>query len=133
MSKPIAILAALAIGVLVVGASVGIGWAAGRSIPPGEIRDELPIFAFQIFMVAMPFLVLAMAGIVARRPWMTGLALTLALWAYYLLDALVLAEPGSGANIGLGLLMLASPVLISVICILIGVRGKTGRRPGAHG
>ncbi|MGZ8336794.1 MAG: hypothetical protein ACXWU1_09050 [Allosphingosinicella sp.] len=125
-----AVLRALAIGVLVVTATAGIAAVAGRPIGLGELNEALPVFAFQAFMVALPFLVLAMAGITARAAWLTGLALTVALWGYSLIDALVLATPERGANIGLGLIMLVSPVLISIACVATA-RIAAGRQGAA--
>ena len=119
MNRLKAMFAALAIGLLVVAASVAITSLGGRPVQRDQLGDEMPILAFQVFMVAIPFLVLATAGISTRRPWIAGLGLTLALWSYYLLDALVLAVPGRGVNIGLGLIMLASPLLISVVCVAL--------------
>ena len=119
MNRLRAMFAALAIGLLVVAASVVIASLGGRPIQRDQLGDEMPILAFQVFMVAIPFLVLATASISTRRAWIAGLGLTLALWSYYLLDALVLAVPGRGANIGLGLIMLASPLLISIVCVAL--------------
>lgn len=119
MNRLKAMFAALAIGLLVVAASVVIASLGGRPIQREQLGDEMPILAFQVFMVAIPFLVLATAGISTRRAWIAGLGLTLALWSYYLLDALVLAVPGRGASIGLGLIMLASPLLISIVCVAL--------------
>ena len=119
MNRLKAMFAALAIGLLVVAASVAITSLGGRPVQRDQLGDEMPILAFQMFMVAIPFLVLATAGISTRRPWIAGLVMTLALWSYYLLDALVLAVPGRDVNIGLGLIMLASPLLISVVCVAL--------------
>jgi len=73
----------------------------------------------QMVIVAIPFLVLAMGGVRARLPWLTGLALTAALWGYFLFEGVRYQWSGdtSGANIGLGVIMLASPLLISFACI----------------
>lgn len=130
MNRLRAMFASLAIGLLVVAASVAIASLGGRPVQRDQLGDELPILAFQAFLVAIPFLVLATAGISTRRAWIAGLGLTLALWSYYLLDALVLAIPGRGANIGLGLVMLASPLLISLVCVALA-RNDMKRRERA--
>ena len=127
MNRLKAMLAALAIGLIVVTASVIIQSLGGRPIPNNQLGDELPFLAFQALIVAIPFLVLAIAGIRTQRPWIAGLVLTLALWAYYLLDALVLGVPGRRVNIGLDLIMLTSPFLISFICILLA---RIDMKPG---
>ena len=130
MNRLRAMFASLAIGLLVVAASVAIASLGGRPVQRDQLGDELPILASQAFLVAIPFLVLATAGISTRRAWIAGLGLTLALWSYYLLDALVLAIPGRGANIGLGLVMLASPLLISLVCVALA-RNDMKRRERA--
>ena len=52
-----------------------------------------------------------------RLAWATGIVLSLLLWTWYFLDPLL--NPGGGANIGLGLLMMASPLPIFVVMWLI--------------
>ena len=80
---------------------------------------ELAVDLLHMVIVSIPFLMLAMGGVHARLPWLTGLALTAALWGYYLYEGVRYQWSGdtSGVNIGLGLIMLASPVLISFACI----------------
>ena len=117
MNRPTAFIAALAIGLLVVSAHGAILALAGRPAQP------LQLMIIQVIMVAMPFLFMVLARITARGPWMIALTLTLALWGYSLVDALVLA-PGRGPNVALGLLMLASPVILSIICAVLGFARK---------
>jgi hypothetical protein len=62
--------------------------------------------------------------------------LAFALWSYYLFDGVRYQWSGdrSGAKIGLGLVLLASPLLISIACIaahLVGRRSPSPRAP-AH-
>lgn len=117
MNRPAAFLAALAIGLLVVSGHSAILSLNGRPTQPPAV------LIFQMIIVALPFLFMVLARIIARGPWLAGLALTLALWGYSVVDTLVLA-PGRGPNVALGLLMLASPVIISVICGIMGLAGR---------
>jgi hypothetical protein len=57
-----------------------------------------------------------------RLAWATGIALSLLLWLWYFLDPLL--NPGGGANIGLGLVMMASPLPIFVVMWLIARRPR---------
>ena len=57
-----------------------------------------------------------------RLAWATGLALSLLLWFWYFLDPLL--NPGAGANVGLGLLMMASPLPIFLAMWLIARRPR---------
>lgn len=104
MSKLRLVFLALGIGLVVV-ALTRLG--SGRPLAVSHLD------LMQLMMVSIPFLVLAMGRIRARLPWLTGLALTVALWAWV---SLTNAGPGS-ASPGLGLLLLASPLLISIACI----------------
>jgi len=97
---------------------------------PLNLRDELPIFLLQAILVAIPFLLMALLGIVGRLPWLMGIGLTAALWAYVVYDGLASRGDGTGVNIGLGLLVLASPILISFVCVLPGRRELRGETHG---
>ena len=80
-------------------------------------------------MVSIPFLVLAMGGIGERLPWLTGLALTVAVWGYILFGNHQPTGGGrSGTGPGFALLVFASPLLISIACIAAYAIAK--RRPG---
>lgn len=67
-----------------------------------------------------PFGLLALAGVRNKVPWIVGLAMTAALWGYYFFDGIRYHFSGdrSGANIGLGLLMIVSPIIISAACFV---------------
>ena len=110
-------LLAVAIGVAVVAICDGLfTLLTGR-----PITFESDVAPFQVGIVAAPFLVLAILGVRQRRPWLVGLALTFSLWGYYLFEGVRYqwSPDGSGANIGLGLIMLASPLVITPICVEI--------------
>ena len=115
----------LGIGVLTVLFVQGaFSLATHRSL---NLTDEWRIFLAQILIAAAPFGLLALAGIRNRAAWLVGLALTAAFWGYYLFEGLryQLSNDSSGANIGLGLVMLLSPVMISAACLIAAKDGKT--------
>lgn len=106
---------ALAIGPLVAG-----GTAITFSLLTGQsLSDEWGIIAWQALLVSLPFIAVALTGTVRKAPWLAGLALTVALWSYYLYDGVAYQRhpDETGANIGLGLIMLVSPVFITVTCL----------------
>jgi hypothetical protein len=82
---------------------------------PLDLDQEWAVFLFQALIVAAPFALLALAGIRRRAPWLVAGALTLTLWGYYLFEGVSYQwhPDGSGANIGLGLLLLVSPLFIA--------------------
>jgi hypothetical protein len=116
----LAALLALVIGVVVVAANALLfTLLTGR--PLTYANDVEP---HQVTIVAIPFLVLALIGVGHRRPWGVGLALTLALWGFVLFDGVRYQwnPDGTGANIGLGLLVMVSPLFITAITVAIHLR-----------
>ena len=127
MSRRWLLLVALLIGVVVVAADDFLfSVLTGR--PLSFASDVEPVNAL---VVAIPYLVLALAG--ARRvpPWAVGLALTLSLWGYGLYDGVSYQwhPDGSGADIGLGLIMLASPVFITAAVLAVHFVQRRGFAP----
>lgn len=82
-----------------------------------NLSEEAGTFAFQVGLVSIPFLILAFAGVAKKLPWLVGLGMTAAFWGIYLADAIYRDGGGSGANIGLGLLILLSPMIITLSCL----------------
>jgi hypothetical protein len=107
-------LAALAIGFVIIG-TCNAGWAISRGVPikPPWDSASLPLFLF----ASAPYLILAFSGVNDRRPWTVGLCLTAAFWGFYLFQ-ITRPYEGGGADIGLGLLMIFSPVPIIVGCLI---------------
>jgi hypothetical protein len=78
-----------------------------------------------------------LAGIRYKLPWLIALALTLALWGNLLFEGVSYQRhpDGSGANIGIGLIMMASPIAIAAIGLAVHAlqqwreRGRRGGRP----
>jgi len=78
-----------------------------------------------MLMVATPFLILAAGGIRDRLPWLTGLALTAAIWGWLLLlPARMSGAERETAGAGYALLLLGAPLLISVACIAAYAVGR---------
>jgi hypothetical protein len=104
----VGVVAALLVGLGVVGAC-NTGWAISRGRPLATLWGAESLA--QVLLVSAPYLVLAAGGVVARRPWFVGLGLTVAFWGFYLFE-ITRPYEGGGANIGLGILMLFSPIPI---------------------
>jgi hypothetical protein len=109
MSKLRLVFIALGIGVAIV--------ALSKAASAGPIAFSA-LDVMLLVMVAIPFLVLAMGGIRGRLPWLTGLALTFVTWGYILWGA---GQPSAGGRAGtatgFALIVLVSPLLISIACI----------------
>ena len=104
--------AALAIGLLVVAAvNAALSLSDGR---PLDLRGDWGFYLIEMLLVAIPFGLLALTGIRTLLPWLVGLALTLALWGYFVFDG-VTGQPG--ANFGLGLVIILSPLIITFACL----------------
>jgi hypothetical protein len=72
--------------------------------------EDWPGLALNVAIAAVPFVVLAHRGVRAWQTWLTGIAITAIIWGYYLHE--VLTYRGGGADIGLGLIMLVSPLAV---------------------
>lgn len=94
----------LAIGLAVV-ATCNTVWAMASGDPTARLWRESS--AIQVALAGLPYLVLAICGIGARRAWIAALGVTFAFWGYYLWD--ITHYTGVGANIGIGILMMFSP------------------------
>ena len=91
---------------------------------------SLPLVLF----ASAPYFALAVAGVVARRPWIAGLITTLAFWGFYLFE-ITRPYEGGGANIGLALLMMVSPIVVvsaSAIAALTSKTTKSGIEGSRH-
>ena len=112
---PLGCFLALAIGPLVAGGTaVAFSLLTGRSL-----SHEWGNIALQALVVSVPFIAVALTGTLRKLPWLVGLALTVTLWGYSLYTGVNYQwhPDGTGADIGLGFMMLASPVVITAICL----------------
>jgi hypothetical protein len=125
--SPAGCLIALALGpVFAIGTAVAFSLLTRRSL---NWSEEWGVYAFQSLLVSVPFIAVAVTGTLKKAPWITGLAFTVLLWGYYLYSGVSYQwhPDGTGANIGLGLMMLISPIFITAACIgvYLGQRRKT--------
>jgi hypothetical protein len=109
---PLGCLLALAIGFGTVAFELG-ALALLTGLPLSV--EGWPIHLLNALGVAFPFGLLALAGVRTRLPWAVGLVLTFALWAWFIYEGVSYQwnPDGSGANIGLGMILLASPMIIA--------------------
>lgn len=101
-------LAALLVGLGTVGLMNVDAILAGGAAPPDE---TWPILAVHFVLVTLPFIVLSLLPDAGRVAWLTAGVLTVIVWSLPSVDQLVRKGDG-GANIGLGIFMLISPLLI---------------------
>ena len=123
MSKTILIglIAAFGIAAITVGGSVVLSVQAGSRI---VLAEEWGVLLFQIAWVAAPFAALALVQIKAKRAWIAGVVVTLMFWSAFLASAHLSHE--GGANIGMGLLMLISPLFVASAAVgAYALRRKT--------
>lgn len=92
---------------------------------PLRLGESWRIWVFQTTWAAMPFMALAVLGITNRWPWIVGLTLTLLLWGFFIYDTVSNWETGRGANIGLGLILILSPGVIMVACLITAWKTET--------
>jgi hypothetical protein len=80
-------------------------------------------------VVATPFFLLAVSGITTFPPWLAGFLLTGLVWGYTLFDIITNFGTGRGANIGLGLILVASPFFTSAVCMIVAWKWETRSAP----
>lgn len=109
----------IAIGPVVV-AMCNTAWAMVTGAPIATMWREYS--AIQVALAGLPYFVLAVCGIDARRAWIAALSATAAFWCYYLWNLIHYA--GVGANIGIGILMMVSPVAVTASGLLAWSIGR---------
>lgn len=109
--KTTAILFSLAIGVLITLAVNGI-----FVINNEHYRHSLEFnhLLFEIAITSSPFLAFAFLGITVREPWIYGIILTVVFQGCLVYDRLTRED----SNIGLGMLLIASPIIIVMLGLL---------------
>lgn len=124
-STSIGVAVALLIGSIAVAMSNTV-WALAKDFPIFTLWDSASVS--QIVIASTPFIVLAIFGIRTRRPWIVGICLTAAFWGFYVYE-ITRPYEGGGADIGLGILMLFSPLPIagaSLLSLVTLVDGRSG-------
>jgi len=120
---------ALGVGTGVVTVSNTI-WALSRSLPILALWGGDTVF--QILIASAALILLALLGAAqqlgkrARRTWIVGICLTVAFWAFYTYG-ITRPYEGGGADIGLYLLMMISPLLIVAASLLVSVTSADER------
>lgn len=122
------VVAALGIGFVVI-AVCNTVWAVVQNFPILKLWGDDSLW--QILLISLPFLALAAGGVVARLPWIAGLCLTAVFWGFWLFQ-ITRPYEGGGADIGVALLMMFSPVPILAVCVIaarISAKRQTGEKP----
>ena len=79
----------------------------------GLPREEWPFALLHGLILAAPFAYLGIDGTKKWLPWTVAVGLTALFWGAFILSVVISARTGTGVNIGMALLMLASPIVIT--------------------
>ena len=88
--------------------------------------DAPDVAVLDFVCTSLPMVVLALVGTRSRVLWLTALLLGITFWAYFIYQIWQDSLSGfaGGANIGLGLIALASPFFILVVLGLVALVGR---------
>jgi hypothetical protein len=88
--------------------------------------DAADVAVGHFLLASLPLIVLALVGSRARRLWATAILLAVLVWAYCVYQTWLDSRTGfeGGANIGLGLIMLASPFFILLVVGIVALFGR---------
>lgn len=121
---------------LVLAFAVGFGVVAGEGAlysalteRPWTLSHDLEVW--NVAIVAVPFIVLALLSVRRVIPWAAALTLTLLVWGWRLYDTVNYHQhpDGSGANIGLGIVLFTSPFVIAILVAAVHfARGNASMR-----
>ena len=126
---------ALTLGALIVlVGNAAMDFALGRMpLADGTLGsiDALDVAVLHLVFTSMPFVVLALVGSKSRLLWTVATLLTALFSAYFVWQIWrdSLAGFAGGANIGLGLIMLASPFAILIIVGIVALILRGDVRP----
>lgn len=96
----------------------------GTEVGPRWTRTALALAPFALLALYVLIRGPALSAQRVVRAWVTGAVLSLLLWGLYFIDPLL--RPAGGANIGLGLLLMAAPLpLFAVMWSIARVRSTT--------
>ena len=107
--------AATLIGLFTVGLFYGallLFLGPAPALPPAEWPYLALTILVQFILAASPFYFLARTGVHSRAAWLTAITLTLIFWTALFVSVLVSLRDRTGVNIGMGWIMLLSPLLI---------------------
>jgi hypothetical protein len=83
-----------------------------------DLSNEAGPLVFQVVIVFIPFLVLTCMRVIRVAPWLFCMILTVFFWAIYIHSGIRSQREGAGVNIGIALLMLGSPLLITAMTLV---------------
>lgn len=83
------------------------------SVLRGPVGEDWPFALFYGFLLAVPFAYLGLDGTRDRIPWLVAVVLSCLFWGALIVSVIVSAREQSGVNFGMGLVMLASPFVIT--------------------
>jgi len=113
-------LVALGIGISIAfGILLAIDVLSDRAL---DLKEEYVVITFFFVWITLPFVLLAVLGLRVLTPWVVAIVTTLLLWTYILYDAFSNQGMGRGVNIGLGVIYLISPVIITTISVIFARR-----------
>lgn len=87
--------------------------------PVKDLSGEEIVIVFGVIWTTVPFIVLKFFAARSILSWMSAFLLMLGFYLFAAYDAATRANERSGPNIGLGLLFIALPFLVSSICLVI--------------
>lgn len=130
-SRPALLLLAIALGVmLVLAGNLADDLVLGRTpLADGSFGsiDAPDVAVLQFVFTSLPMLVLALVGSRSRLLWGIAIALGAGFWGYCVYQTWQDSLTGfaGGANIGLGLIMLASPFFILIVLGVVSLVGRS--------
>ena len=83
------------------------------SLLGGMPSEEWPFALFYGGLLALPFAYLGLEGTKAWFPWIVAIVLTACFWSALIASVVVSVRDQSGVNFGMGLVMLASPFVVT--------------------
>ena len=88
--------------------------------------DEMDVAVMHVILTGLPFFTLAVLAETRRRAWNIAVLCLGFLWAFVIAQVWwdSLNNFAEGANIGLGLLMLAVPIILSVVLAVVSMRSR---------
>jgi hypothetical protein len=127
---PLLIAIAICIGIGIAGTStVLFNQALGRPV----VIDEPVVFGINALLIALPFLALSSQEKQHAVPWLVGLVSSASLAWWWLQKGVAYQRnpDGSGVDIGGAIIMLLSPFVITVVCLLLDRQLSSRRANGS--
>ena len=90
-----------------------------KPFPAKDLSGEEIAIVFGVIWTTIPFLVLKVARVHSILSWSVAFLLMSGFYAFAVYDAAIRANGESGPNIGLGLIFLILPFMVTGICLAI--------------